>query len=88
MTEPDRVPIPDDTLAIFPRNINLIYEQTPDGTPIIGILYTHHDELMGSYVMWLSRDAAEYVASNITGILTNPDTFKAEWLKQNGHTHD
>jgi len=78
--QPDRIRIPADTIPVFPRTINIVYEQV-DGEPILGVIYDHQD--LGSYVMWLSRSAAEHLADGITGILTNPETFRTAWDKQN-----
>lgn len=83
MTQPDRFKIPADTLAIFPRTVNLVYEQTADGTPIIGVLFDHRDEDLGHYMLWLSAEAAADLAANISGMLDNPETFRAKWEQEN-----
>ena len=80
-TQPDRMPIPPDTLAIFPKAMNLVYERAADGSPVIGILFEQED--LGHYMLWLSEDAAAHLASNITGMLDNRETFDAEWQHNN-----
>lgn len=86
MTIPDRMTIPFDTLALIPRQVNLIYEQAPDGSPVIGVLFEHKD--LGHYVLWLAEPAAASLAAGISNMLGNRATFAAQYRQTRGGGDD
>ena len=47
------------------------------------MLFDHRDEDLGHYMLWLSAEAVADLAANISGMLDNPETFRAKWEQEN-----